>query len=144
MKIPGVILTELHRHSDPRGWLTEVWRADESKHRPMMGYVSLTLPGVTRGPHEHREQADYFVFVTGDWRVDLHDNRVKSKSAGGVEEVLIIQQLMSLIVPPGVIHSYTNIGRTNGLVLNLPDRLYGGEGRREPVDEIRYEDGAAK
>lgn len=139
MKISGVILTELPIHSDPRGWLTEVWRADESDHQPLMAYVSLTQPGVTRGPHEHREQADYFVFLTGEWRVELHDNRRESESAGEVEEIRMSRPV-SLIVPPGVIHSYTNIGDSDGLVLNLPDRLYAGWGRGGSVDEIRYED----
>lgn len=143
MKILGVILTELHRHSDSRGWLMEVWRADESEHVPLMGYVSLTGPGVTRGPHEHREQADYFVFITSDWTVALRDNRPQSPSYG-VKEQFDITKASSLLVPAGVVHAYGNIGYGNGLVLNLPDRLYGGEGRREPVDEIRYEDGAAK
>jgi len=27
-------------------------------------------------------------------------------------------------------------------VINCPNRLYAGEGRREPVDEIRHEDDA--
>jgi len=26
------------------------------------------------------------------------------------------------------------------MVLNMPDRLYKGEGRTGPVDEVRYED----
>jgi dTDP-4-dehydrorhamnose 3,5-epimerase len=32
------------------------------------------------------------------------------------------------------------VGDAPGLVVNLPNRLYMGEGRREPVDEIRHED----
>lgn len=47
---------------------------------------------------------------------------------------------LSLIVPPGVVHAYRNLSRTEqGLVLNYPDRLYAGTGRRDPVDEIRHE-----
>jgi dTDP-4-dehydrorhamnose 3,5-epimerase len=45
-----------------------------------------------------------------------------------------------VIVPPGVVHAYQNIGAADAFVLNFPDRLYAGRGRKEPVDEIRYED----
>jgi dTDP-4-dehydrorhamnose 3,5-epimerase len=45
-----------------------------------------------------------------------------------------------VVVPPGVVHAYKNIGPGAGLVLNCPDQLYAGEGRQEPVDEIRWED----
>ena len=45
-----------------------------------------------------------------------------------------------VVVPAGVVHAYQNVGDRDGLVLNCPDRLYAGEGRREPVDEIRWED----
>jgi dTDP-4-dehydrorhamnose 3,5-epimerase len=48
-----------------------------------------------------------------------------------------------VIVPPGVIHAYRNIGTENGIVFNAPNRLYGGAGRKSPVDEIRHEDEAA-
>ena len=139
MDIEGVILTTLNVRTDPRGWLTEVWRVDETEHRPVMGYVSVTRPGVVRGPHEHREQADYFVFLTGKWVVSLWDNHWGSSTIG-VNVTMNITQPSSLLVPAGVIHAYTNIGSTDGLVLNLPDRLYAGWNRTEPVDEIRHED----
>ena len=47
---------------------------------------------------------------------------------------------MLLIVPPGVVHAYKNVGNEPGLVFNCPDRLYKGVGRKEPVDEIRHEE----
>jgi dTDP-4-dehydrorhamnose 3,5-epimerase len=45
----------------------------------------------------------------------------------------------SVIVPAGVVHAYKNIGAVPGWVVNLPNRLYAGSGRKEPVDEIRHE-----
>ncbi|MBC7336651.1 MAG: hypothetical protein H5U01_10320 [Clostridia bacterium] len=43
-------------------------------------------------------------------------------------------------IPPGVVHAYKNISDKPGLVFNAPNRLYGGWGKKEKVDEIRYED----
>jgi dTDP-4-dehydrorhamnose 3,5-epimerase len=45
----------------------------------------------------------------------------------------------SVVVPPGVVHGYRSLGPEPGLVLNCPNRLFMGEGKREPVDEIRHE-----
>jgi dTDP-4-dehydrorhamnose 3,5-epimerase len=49
----------------------------------------------------------------------------------------------AVVVPKGVVHAYRNVGHTTGLVVNFPDRLYKGEGYRDPVDEIRHEDDPA-
>ena len=48
---------------------------------------------------------------------------------------------MKVIIPPGVVQGYRNISATGrGMVLNFPNRLYRGWGRKEEVDEIRHED----
>jgi len=46
---------------------------------------------------------------------------------------------MAVNVPPKIVHGYKNIGAAPGLVLNFPNRLYGGQFKKEKVDEIRYE-----
>ena len=46
------------------------------------------------------------------------------------------------IVPPGVVHAYRNIGQHDAIIINCPNQLYAGEGKKEPVDEIRHEDRA--
>jgi dTDP-4-dehydrorhamnose 3,5-epimerase len=45
-----------------------------------------------------------------------------------------------VVVPPGVVHGYKNISDRDGMVLNYPDKLYKGWGKKEEVDEIRHED----
>lgn len=142
--IEGVFWAKLVKHIDARGDLTELFRADElpSGFRPVMGYVSTTFPGVKRGPHEHRKQTCCFCFVGPSvFRIWLWDNRPASPTLGSLRvEIAEAQRPLALIVPPGVAHAYQNIGEELGTVYNFPDRLYAGEGRREQVDEIRYED----
>ena len=78
VEIPGVICRPLSFHRDERGWLAEIFRQDELAPEllPAMAYISVTLPGRSRGPHAHREQTDYFCFAgPGDFRVVLWDNR---------------------------------------------------------------------
>ena len=139
--IDGVIVRPLRRFSDHRGWLTELFRDDElpAGFEPVMGYISVTHPGVARGPHEHREQSDGFCFVDGAYEVLLWENREGKPRrherfcAGSDEPVFVV-------VPPGVVHAYRNVGSRDAFVLNFANQLFAGRGRKEPVDEIRHEE----
>ncbi|MFQ5498592.1 MAG: dTDP-4-dehydrorhamnose 3,5-epimerase family protein [Candidatus Zixiibacteriota bacterium] len=142
--IPGVIIRSLKRHDDQRGWLMELFRKDELPDTllPAMSYVSMTKPAVMRGPHEHKNQTDYFCFIgPSTFRLYLWDNRPDSPTTGqryccDCGEA----NPTAAIVPPGVVHAYENIGSVEGIVYNAPDKLFAGEQRNEPVDEIRHED----
>jgi dTDP-4-dehydrorhamnose 3,5-epimerase len=106
-----------------------------------MAYVSMTLPGVTRGPHAHGEQADCIVVLTSRFAMALWDGRAGSPTRGNRMEVEMDGGRPEvLVIPPGVVHAYTNVGESEGLVMNFPNRLYGGWGRGGPVDEVRHED----
>jgi dTDP-4-dehydrorhamnose 3,5-epimerase len=112
--------------------------------QPVMGYLSMTRPGVVRGPHEHREQTDTFAFAgPSDFEVTLWDNRSGSPTFGRRETLVLgVSRPALLIIPPGVVHAYCNVGSVDGWVLNFANRLYKGSGRKEPADEIRHEDDA--
>jgi dTDP-4-dehydrorhamnose 3,5-epimerase len=145
--IEGVVVRDLRKFVDERGWLSELYREDEAAEgfRPVMCYISTTLVGGTRGPHEHVEQADFFCFVgPSNFKLRLWDNRPGSATYGRVMTLFAGEDApKSVLVPSGVVHAYRNVGDRAGVVLNFPDRLYMGEGRREPVDEIRHEDDPA-
>lgn len=140
----GVSIQILTRFTDERGWLMELYRRDELPEEvlPSMCYLSVTKPGVTRGPHEHRGQTDLFAFVgPGQFRLYLWDNRPESTTfeqnwKGEFGEAVPAR----IIVPCGVVHAYRNIGAGDGLVFNAPNRLYRGWGKQDQVDEIRHEE----
>lgn len=135
----GLVVKELVIHEDERGWLAEIIRDDESELKPVMSYLSMTNPGLVRGPHEHRDQTDCFCFI-GRFRLYLWDNREKSTTFQEHKRIDTSDTPTVVIVPPGIVHAYKNTGNGKGLVINLPDRLYKGNGKKGPVDEIRYED----
>lgn len=142
--INGVNIRPMRIFSDSRGWLAETFRNDELPEgfEPAMSYVSVTHPGETRGPHEHTGQTDLFCFAgPGSFMVRLWDNRKNSPTYGttsgfiaGAENPCIV------LIPPGVVHAYRNVCDIDAYCINYPDRLYAGQGRSEPVDEIRHED----
>ncbi len=141
--IDGVEIRPLKKYSDERGWLMELFRIDELDRYivPAMSYISLTKPGVARGPHEHRNQTDYFCFVgPSNFRVFLWDNRKDSPTYRNHMTVVVGEDNPSvIIVPEGVVHGYKNIGDREGPVINCPNRLFKGYKRTESVDEVRYE-----
>jgi dTDP-4-dehydrorhamnose 3,5-epimerase len=141
--IEGIIIKELVKHEDQRGWLTELFRIDELNYLqyPVMAYVSETKPGIVRGPHEHVDQTDYFCFIgPSDFKIYLWDNREKSSTYGNYMEIVGGESKpIAVIVPPGVVHGYKNIGKKDGWVFNAANRLYAGWGKKETVDEIRHE-----
>ncbi|NJD90561.1 MAG: dTDP-4-dehydrorhamnose 3,5-epimerase [Geobacter sp.] len=142
--IHDVIIKPLSKFNDQRGWLSELFRSDvlPEGFNVEMAYISMTVPGVARGPHEHIDQTDYFCFLgPGTFKVYLWDARQGSPSYGTKQVVCCgVDEPLSMTVPPGVVHDYRNISQENGIVFNAPDRLYAGKGKTEPVDEIRHED----
>lgn len=140
--IDGVIVKELRKFNDDRGWLAEFYRRDEVEYKPAMSYISSTMPGQVRGPHEHTEQTDFFVFAgPGSFEIYLWDRRKRSTTCdqhmrfeAGVDRPMIV------VVPPGVVHGYRCISDAPAMSINMPDRLYKGEDKKEEIDEIRWED----
>ncbi len=144
-KIQDVIIYPLKKIVDERGWLAELFRHDElaEEFYPAMAYISVTEPNVQRGPHEHVDQADLFCFIgTGNFKLRLWDNRAASPTYRNVMTLFVgADNPQAVIVPKGVAHAYKNVSTTEkGIVINCPNRLFMGAGKKEEIDEIRHED----
>ncbi len=141
--IEGVLIKELKKHTDARGWLIETYRDDEidSQYTPVMSYISMTNSQIARGPHEHIFQTDLFGFIgPSTFKIYLWDNRKDSPTY--LHKMIITageDDPKSILVPPGVVHAYKNIGNKLGMVTNYPNRLFMGAEKKEKVDEIRHE-----
>ena len=140
--IEGVIIKELSKYNDERGWLCEIFRDDETNYKPAMVYISATKPGVVRGPHEHVSQTDFFVFAgPGKFALHLWDRRENSSTKGEYIKIEAGQDNpVAVIVPPGVVHGYKCISDIDAYSINLPDKLYKGQNKNEEIDEIRWEE----
>lgn len=142
--INDVVVYELNKFADDRGWLAELFRHDDlaEEFHPVMSYISFTFPGVQRGPHEHVDQADLFCFLgPSTFKMRMWDNRPDSPTFNNIMTLLVgADEPMAVVVPKGVVHGYKNVGDVDGMVINCPNRLYMGAGKSEPIDEIRHED----
>ncbi|MCA1557157.1 MAG: dTDP-4-dehydrorhamnose 3,5-epimerase family protein [Acidobacteria bacterium] len=142
--IPDVVVRDLRKIVDERGWLAELFRQDELREEfyPVMSYISATEPGVVRGPHVHLNQADLFCFTgPSTFKLRMWDDRPDSATYRHVMTLFVGEENpMAVLVPGGIVHAYLNVGTVPGIIINCPNRLYKGAGRREPPDEIRYEE----
>lgn len=135
-----LIIDELVKINDNRGWLTELWRSDDEivspEDNPVQCYSSLTYPYVMRGPHEHVNQTDFFVTTHHEMMYEFFDMKTKEFFKYRTRP----NEITRLKVSPGVVHGYRNIGKNNTITHNFTSSLFGGYRRQEEVDEIRHEE----
>ena len=141
--LPGVRIEALPVFKDGRGRLHELLRVDEipAGFKPLMACSSWSHPGVTRGPHQHVGQDDYFTFAgPSNFTVYLWDDRPGFTGAAKGWFINTGEQAPSRVhVPREVVRAYRNMGNVSGLVVTVTSLLFKGEGRRDLVDEIRHE-----
>ena len=126
--IDGVGVFLLEAHADERGSLSEVYRRAWVDEGPgaVQANVSQSRSGVLRGLHWHREQRDYWCFLTGRAFAVLVDLRAGSPTQRAVMtlEVDAADRRVGISVPPGVAHGFEAL--TDVTLLYLVDAYYTG------------------
>jgi dTDP-4-dehydrorhamnose 3,5-epimerase len=110
--IAGVHCKRLVTHSDDRGVLMEVLRADD----PFFDTVKQTTyteayPGVIKAFHWHRRQMDIWFFASGMAQVVLYDLRPESPTHRQTDVIIMGERApLLLAIPIGVAHGYRVLG----------------------------------
>jgi len=125
-KIEGVRYKKLIRHSDDRGFFSEVVRDDEGFVKKFGQLsVSKTNPGVIKAFHYHKKQDDIWFFPSGNARVVLYDLREGSKTKGVTEQYFMGEDNPgSLLIPAGVAHGYQVLGVEPVVITYLTTESY--------------------
>ena len=133
--IDGVVVKQLERRADERGYLMEMLRSDDDVFtRFGQSYVSLNYPGVIRAWHAHTKQDDLWVCVSGTIKAALYDGREGSSTHGEVNEFFMGDNNPILLkIPVGVMHGYKTVGDEPSLLVNFPTQPY----NRDEPDELR-------
>lgn len=104
--IKGVVLGEVDRHSDERGFFSEIFRESLFERRFVQANHSRSQAGVLRGLHFHRRQSDAWYVVGGEAEVGLADLRDGIESPLVTTIRLVAEQPTVLLIPPGVAHGF--------------------------------------
>ena len=124
--IEGVHLKPLTVHSDDRGILVEVLRADDP-HFATVKQTTYTeaFPGVIKAFHWHRRQWDLWFFASGMAQVVLYDLRPESPTHRQTDVVIMGERAPALLaIPVGVAHGYRVLGNTRAGLFYHTSEVY--------------------
>jgi dTDP-4-dehydrorhamnose 3,5-epimerase len=107
--IDGVMLKDLVRHPDERGFFEEMIRVTDTFFAEGFGQVSHSsmLPGVVKAWHIHTTQVDWWYVVRGTIKMALFDKREKSQTYQKLDEFTLGDsegKNKIIKIPPGVAH----------------------------------------
>lgn len=112
-------------HED--GHVTEVARADwDVLGNPLVQvHITTTFQGRVRAWGLHQRITDRLFVVSGLVKIVIFDGRKGSDTEGRVNEVVVSEKNPGLIIiPPNLFHGWKNIGTTEAVIINMPDRMY--------------------
>jgi len=133
--IDGVLVKKIKVIPDERGRLMEILRADDKAFEKFgQVYMTTAYPGVVKGWHYHKEQADNMAVVRGMMKIVLYDGREQSPTFGEVNEIFAGNHNPVLVhIPPLVCHGFKCISEEEAIVVNVPTEMY----NYETPDEFR-------
>ena len=135
--IEGVKIKKLKVIPDERGRLMEMLRCDDDFFTKFgQAYMTAAYPGVVKGWHYHKIQADNMTIIKGMMKVVLYDDRKNSKTYKEVNEFFVGEHNPALIhIPAGVMHGFKCISETEAICINIPTEPY----NYEKPDEYRVD-----
>ena len=115
-------------HED--GHVAEVARASWEQIRSPIVQVHTTTTFVGRirawGLHQH--STDRLFVVSGLVKIVVFDGRNNSPTYGLINEFTVSEKNPGLLcIPPNLYHGWKNIGLTEAIIINMPDRMYNYE-----------------
>ncbi|MGH8315288.1 MAG: dTDP-4-dehydrorhamnose 3,5-epimerase family protein [Steroidobacterales bacterium] len=125
--VEGVIFRPTRPIAHEDGHVTEVARAGwEILGAPLTQvHITTTFAGRIRAWGLHQHSADRLFVVSGLVRIVVFDGRGGSPTIGRVNEFVIGERNPALLViPPNVYHGWKNIGTTEAIIINMPERPY--------------------
>lgn len=140
-EISGVVIKNLMKHTDERGYFMEILRNDDKLLSKFgQSAISLTYPGVIKAFHWHKKQDDFFFVASGEAMVVLYDRRENSPSYGKTQVIFAGESKPLLIfIPKGIAHGYKALGEKHVLMFYHMTESYDAknpdEQRIDPHDE---------
>jgi len=132
--LTGIMVKQLKRFPDERGFFTELirkdWKDFLGEDSLVQANLSITYPGIVKAWHRHeRGQVDYFVVIRGALKICAYED-----STGELDEIVSTGENIQVVRIPGHYwHGSKAISNEPAFLIYLVNRLYD---YKEP-DEIR-------
>jgi dTDP-4-dehydrorhamnose 3,5-epimerase len=138
--IDGVMIKQLIRHPDERGYFEEMIRKTDEFFSEGFGQVSHSFmhTGVVKAWHVHKTQIDWWYVVGGVVKAALFDLREGSKTHGELMEVVLGkpgEPNQIIKIPPGVAHGLKVLEGPADLVYITSGTYSKEEEGRVPYDD---------
>jgi dTDP-4-dehydrorhamnose 3,5-epimerase len=125
--IDGVIFRPTRPVPHEDGHVTEVARASwEILCAPIVQvHITTTFPGRVRAWGVHQLGTDRLFVVSGLVKIVVFDGRQASGTFGALNQFVVSEKNPGLLViPPNLYHGWKNIGNSEAIIINMPDRMY--------------------
>ncbi len=128
--IKDVVIKDVIRHSDDRGFFSEIVKEGEQSFKGPIRQTSTTTtyPGIIKAFHYHKKQWDIWHVIKGSARVVLYDTR-KDSPTYKVTNVFYVGENnpMVIAIPPLVLHGYQVLGNENLTLLYHTTQAYNSD-----------------
>jgi dTDP-4-dehydrorhamnose 3,5-epimerase len=128
--IDGVVFRPTRPVPHEDGHVTEVARASwEILATPIVQvHITTTLPARIRAWGLHQISMDRLFVVSGLVTIVVFDGRNGSPTQGRVNSFTVSERNPGLLlIPPNLYHGWKNIGTSEAVIINMPDRMYNYE-----------------
>jgi dTDP-4-dehydrorhamnose 3,5-epimerase-like enzyme len=106
---------------NPNGWVVPIWRADSGEKIEQV-YLTVVLPGTSKGPHLHHKRCGRFTCIQGGAEIITRDQDGRYASAQ-----LTADQPSTFTVPPGVAAEIYCFTLEPAYLLNMPTPAWSAE-----------------
>lgn len=118
--IQGVNIKKLAIISDKRGKLLHMLRNDDPEYKKFGEiYFSVIYPNVVKGWYLHKKMTLNYAVIQGNIKLVLYDERTKSKTRGGLMEIVTgVDNYALITIPPLIWYGFKAVGTKPAIIAN--------------------------
>lgn len=113
-------IKKLKVHSDERGWLVELLKANELEKPVKQLHIASIKPGRVRANHYHSKRIEWFFVVAGKAKLCLQDIKDKKKICFKLSE----KEPKVITISPGTAHAVKNVGKETVYLVSAQSDIY--------------------
>ncbi|MEM2130527.1 MAG: dTDP-4-dehydrorhamnose 3,5-epimerase family protein [Candidatus Bathyarchaeia archaeon] len=123
--LSGIVIKQLKRIPDERGFFTEIFRDDWQdliqNEEIKQANLSISYPGIIRAWHKHeRGQIDYFIVIKGALKICAYDETTQE-----LAEIISTGENLQVVKIPGHYwHGFKVVSNESAMLVYLVNRLY--------------------